>query len=253
MTDAGTFDRSERLAEIYAPCFSLILHMRTSLNYSDVESLGDSLIALLNECENRAKRTGSAQDVEDAKFALVAFVDETVLSSDWAMKGAWVANPLQLQIYNRFDAGEHFFERMDIILKSPSRIEVLEVYYLCLALGFKGRYQLVEQDKLRALIEEAHRTLNLAPEMVPGLLSPHGQPGDQLAAEVKSRVPAWAMVAGAVTIALIVYMIMNFSISRKASSVREDIENLTVSVRVEESTQDNAFIAIIGFVDAQSI
>ena len=253
MSDTEHFDKSSRLAEIYSPCFSLILHMRSSSHYSDAETLRDNLISLINECENEARRSASTQDVDDTKFALVAFVDETVLSSDWAMKGMWMANPLQLQIYNRFDAGEHFFERMDTILKSPSRIHVLEVYYLCLALGFKGRYQLVDQDQLRARIGSAHSALKQAPEMQPGPLSPNGKPKDQLAAEVKSKLPTWAMVAGAITIGLVIYMIMSFFISGKASGAKENIEELTSSVRIERSIQVTALTDYSGLINASSV
>jgi type VI secretion system protein ImpK len=253
MIEEGNIDQSSRLAEIYSACFSLILHMRSSSHYSDAETLRDNLISLINECENTARRSASAQDVEDTKFALVAFVDETVLSSDWAMKGAWMANPLQLQIYNRFDAGEHFFERMDIILKSPSRSQVLEVYYLCLALGFKGRYQLVDQDQLRARIAAAHSALKQAPEMQPGPLSPNGKPRDQLAAEVKSKLPTWAMLAGAVTIGLVVYMIMSIFISNKASGVKENIEELSSSVLFEPSQQVAALTQYSGLIHASAV
>jgi len=228
MVDTETQIASERLAEIYAPCFSLILQLRASSHFSDPELLRSNLLQILNECEQRARRDCSSQDVEDAKFAIVAFVDETILSSDWPMKGQWMSRPLQLQLYNRFDAGEHFFERMDGILQNASaRIELLEVYYLCLTLGFKGRYQLVEQDKLRARIESARAVLKQSAEMKANVLSPNGLPRDQLAAEVKSKLPTWAIIATAVTIALLFYMIMSFYVSSKADGLKSTLDDIT--------------------------
>ncbi len=226
MTEADNQIRSGRLAEIYSPCFTLILQLRSSSHFSDAETLRNNLVQVLGECEQNARRSGSTQDVEDAKFALVAFVDETVLSSDWSMKSVWMSSPLQLQLYNRFDAGEHFFERMDTILQNPSRLQVLEVYYLCLTLGFKGRYQLVEQDKLRARIDAARSALKQSPDMRAGELSPNGRPRDQIAAEVKSKLPTWAIVAAAVAIGLLIYMVMSFYISQKAGGVKSSIEEL---------------------------
>ena len=222
-------DRSSsgRLAETYSPCFSLILKLRSSSTFPDPEVLRQNLTQVLNECERVARQESGAQNVEDAKFAIIAFIDETLLSSDWDLKGSWMANPLQLEIYNRFDAGEHFFERMNVILTDPSRLVALVVYYLCLALGFKGKYQLVEQDRLRSLIEAARSELKTAPQMKAGPLAPHGEPDDQLKGEIKSKLPPWAMIAIVVVIGVLVYTAMSLILSQKAGNTVDAIDALT--------------------------
>jgi type VI secretion system protein ImpK len=45
---------------------------------------------------------------------------------------------LQRLYYQTADAGEIFFDRLNSI--GPHQRDVREVYYLCLAMGFKGRY-----------------------------------------------------------------------------------------------------------------
>jgi len=227
MTDSESQGGSKRLAEIFSPCFTLILRIRSSSQFSDAETLRQSITNVISECEREAYRSNSHEDVEDAKFALVAFVDETILSSDSSLKMGWMAKPLQLQLYNRFDAGEHFFEKMSTYLGDSSRIQVLEVYYLCLTLGFKGRYQLVEQDKLRSTIEAAGSALKQSPMMKAGLLSPNGAPRDQVAAEVKNKLPTWAIVAGAVMIAVLVWVVMNFIVSGQAGDTADQIQALS--------------------------
>jgi len=243
MVDSERHVTRGRIAEIYSPCFSLILQLRASSHYSDAELLRSNLMQVLSECEQKAQQFASSKDVEDAKFAIVAFVDETILSSNWSLKGEWMSKPLQLQLYNRFDAGEHFFERMnDILQDTSSRLEVLEVYYLCLTLGFKGRYQLVEQDKLRARIESARAVLRQAPEMKAGVLSPNGLPRDQIAAEVKTKLPTWAIVATAVTIGLLIYLAMSIHVIGKADEVKSSIEELVLTLSWDgQAEQANHF------------
>jgi type VI secretion system protein ImpK len=120
---------------------------------------------------------------------------------------------------------------MDVILaQEPLRLGVLEIYYLCLTLGFKGRYQLVEQEKLRSRIEAARARLKQSTPMKAGTLSPHGLPRDQIAAEVKSKLPTWAVIATAVTIGVLIYLALSVYVSRKASGVNESIEALTANV-----------------------
>lgn len=226
-----------RLAEVFAPCFSLILQLRESTSLTDAESLRQNALNVIGECEQRARMSASSEDVSDAKFAIVAFIDETILSSSSPAKTKWMARPLQLQLYDRFDAGEHFFERLERLQSTPSsNPAVLEVYYLCMTLGFKGQYQLVEQDKLRAHIEAARTALTGEPQLRPGSLSPNGEPRDQVAAEVKSKLPTWAIIAAAATIGLLIYVGMTVFVTRKANDVEEEIrDELIVSVSVSET------------------
>jgi type VI secretion system protein ImpK len=94
---------------------------------------------LMSDIENRLQRTEIAPDEFDlARFAVVAWVDETILSSDWQHREAWQKESLQRLYYQTADAGELFFERLNMI--GPHQRDVREVYYLCLAMGFKGRY-----------------------------------------------------------------------------------------------------------------
>ncbi len=94
---------------------------------------------LLKESEGIMGRGGLSRDDYDmARFAVYAWIDEAILKSSWAEKGLWLKDQLQRQYYNTTDAGEEFFDRLNAL--GLHQREVREVYYLCLALGFSGRY-----------------------------------------------------------------------------------------------------------------
>ncbi len=78
------------------------------------------------------------EDFDLARFAVFAWVDETILASAWEGKSQWQREQLQRQYYQTADAGELFFERLNTI--GAHQRDVREVYYLCLALGFTGQY-----------------------------------------------------------------------------------------------------------------
>lgn len=80
----------------------------------------------------------SRDDFEQARFAVCAWVDEALLKSPWEYRSLWLKEQLQRSYYNTTDAGEEFFQRISSI--GLHQREVREVYYLCLALGFTGRY-----------------------------------------------------------------------------------------------------------------
>jgi type VI secretion system protein ImpK len=209
--------QTRRLSEIYAPCFTLILHLRGAPYAGDPDVLRRRIKDLLDRAARDARETASDEDIRMATFALVVFIDEAVLSSEWPGKQHWLASPLQMELYDRFDGGEAFFTRLDRLREEPGvRAEVLEIYYLCMALGFKGKYRLENQEELRIRIEDTYATLRRVPGMGPGELAPHGRPRDQLAAEVKTKLPTWVVVVCAVAIGLFFYVGLRFSITNVA-------------------------------------
>jgi len=218
--------QDRRLAEIYAPCFTLILQLRASHDFGDLETLRRRIKDLLDHSEREALRLGiSREDIPEARFALVAFIDETILSSRWSQKAQWEAKPLQLEFSDRYDAGEEFFVRLDRLLAQPAA-DVLEVFYLCMALGFKGRYELYEQERLLILIEETFAALSRTPRMGVGELSPHGKPRGQVATEVRDKLPVWVFAVFAVGLALLIYIGMSLSMNSKAGHTASIIDQV---------------------------
>ena len=89
------------------------------------------------------RRRGERQDLDrggEARFALVALVDETAMNAEWDGSAEWTRNPLQLEYFGDFTAGDVFFDRL-LDLQKRDDSGVLEVYYLCLCAGFRGRYR----------------------------------------------------------------------------------------------------------------
>jgi len=77
-------------------------------------------------------------DYDLARFAVVAWVDETIMNSTWSHRDRWKRELLQRKYYQTTDAGEIFFERLNQL--GPHQRDVREIYYLCLAMGFSGQY-----------------------------------------------------------------------------------------------------------------
>jgi type VI secretion system protein ImpK len=103
------------------------------------EQIKADILRLMSDVQNRMAQGSFAPDDFDlARFAVVAWVDESIMNSGWNHRDKWQKELLQRQYYQTTDAGEIFFDRLNTI--GPHQRDVREVYYLCLALGFKGRY-----------------------------------------------------------------------------------------------------------------
>lgn len=100
------------------------------------------------------------EDIETARYALVAFVDEMILNSGWSGKEQWQKASLQVEIFKRATAGDEFFDTL--LTLTDSQRPVLEVYFLCLALGFEGKYRDAGPDRqreLRGILESLRRRI----------------------------------------------------------------------------------------------
>src|SRR5262249_15328098 len=72
-----------------------------------------------------------------------ALRDSVVLHSNDPVRGEWERKSLQEELFGQTDAGVVFFEKLEELLRqrdSEQLANVLEVYLLCLLLGFEGRY-----------------------------------------------------------------------------------------------------------------
>lgn len=94
---------------------------------------------LLSQSEKLAKMGGMPGDgFDQARFVVCAWVDEVLLGSGWREKGLWQREQLQRIYYQTTDAGVELFERLNNLGFHDN--DLREVYYLCLTLGFKGRF-----------------------------------------------------------------------------------------------------------------
>jgi type VI secretion system protein ImpK len=144
------------LAFAYQEILTVVARLRTKKF-----SLGDSAVfrtqirKALQHAESSAQSLGySQQDTQLASFATIALLDETILNSSNPAFRDWAQKPLMLDLYGTLTAGESFFEQLRTITKrgeSKSTIDLLEVYVMCLALGFRGRFSAGSEEQLRSL------------------------------------------------------------------------------------------------------
>lgn len=146
--------------------------------------------------------------VKRAVHGFVAFVDESVLNSTQPMFAEWARKPLQEEIFGEHRAGETFFENLQELLAEQDAQEVadvLEVYLLCLELGFRGRYGSGEGD-LHHLKESARRKIERVRGRA-GWLSPSwAPPADETAPVARDPWLHRLVVVAGVCVALAVLL-----------------------------------------------
>ena len=204
-------DNKNDLIAFAGPVLDLILRLKAGI-VAPSNDLRPKVASLLADFERRAERYRfSSKIIQVSKFALASFVDETVLTNNFHLKEEWERYPLQLEYFGEQLAGNKFFEKLEAMLKQIDvTADAVEVYYVCMLLGFKGRYGVYEKEKLLAIMQQTANALVKAGKIRPVELSPHWLAVDQPEPPKKRGMPVWAKISaiGGLGFAFIIYMIM---------------------------------------------
>jgi type VI secretion system protein ImpK len=148
----------ENLALLYQSLLTGIIRVKGQRQHiPDSETFRKRTKATLQEVERVAVATGyDVRDVRDTHFAVVAFLDAVILHSKDSARSEWERKTLQEELFGQSDAGLVFFEKLDQFRSrrdSEQLADILEVYLLCLLLGFEGRYSGAQRGELEGITD----------------------------------------------------------------------------------------------------
>jgi type VI secretion system protein ImpK len=182
------------LLDLFYRGFYMLFLLRNGHVPAQAEAFRERVKGLLAAVDRGAQKMSlPAEDVFRAKFAFCALLDEVVLRSKFAIRDSWERRPLQLELFGEHMAGERFFEYLEALRAEGARhVQALEVYHMCLLLGFEGRHALDGSEKL------GYITGRLGDEIVHlqgkrAEFAPHWAPPDQVANKLRRDVPLWVM------------------------------------------------------------
>ncbi len=140
--------RTQSLASCYENALTIILRLSALTQQSSANSADfrTSIRAALRAAMEQAKSLGYSSEANQlAFFAVVSLLDESVLKLQHPAFADWAQRPLQEEMFGHNRAGEVFFDNLRTLLArqdSEETADLLEVYVLCMLLGFKGKYAL---------------------------------------------------------------------------------------------------------------
>ncbi|MBY0557157.1 MAG: type IVB secretion system protein IcmH/DotU [Burkholderiaceae bacterium] len=184
------------LVDLLGDGFYLLFMLRNGSTPPDAAPFFDSISAYLAEFDRDARQLHArGEDIDAAKYAFCAALDEIILSSSFTLRTAWERRPLQLAIFGDQLAGEHFFDRLEALRSGgAARLPALQVFQMCLLIGFKGRYALEGQDRLASLIARLGEEI-AAMQGKPKGFAPQAERPDQIVNKLRSHTPIWAACA----------------------------------------------------------
>lgn len=188
---------------------SEVVRLKQSDTCEDMPALNERLTTQLKLFELSALHSGvESSQVMAARYVLCTVADEAVVTTPWGNESEWSKVSLLSSFHNETFGGEKFFQLLDGLSKNPAKhLPMLELMYLCLSLGFEGKYRVQARGllELEAIRDAVYRQIHQLRGDVPRELSPHWEGLHNQRRNLVRIVPAWMLLLFTVVCLVVMY------------------------------------------------
>jgi type VI secretion system protein ImpK len=211
---------------------SLLGSLRNVRQAPNIPSLRSSLTQAIGLFESTAQRASIPNGhVVAARYILCTALDEAVANTPWGVQAQWSQQSLLVQFHNETWGGEKVFQLLAKLSQDvATNRHLLQLMYCVLALGFEGRYRVVDNgraqlDSIRQRLSELIRK-DLPPH--DPQLSPHWRGHQGGTSGITDGIPLWVMAAGLALLMALAYVAFRFSLNYRSDSTFAAVSSLRV-------------------------
>lgn len=205
--------------------------LRNSTTHPDPQGLRNRLVGEVRTFEDCARAKGLPDNsVLTARYVLCSLLDEAVLGTPWGSQSVWAEQGLLIGFHKEAWGGEKFFLALEQLLAFPSgNLHLLELLYLCLALGFKGRYAREGgRDQLETVREHLYQTIRAQHGDLERELSPNWRGVVEQRDPLIRTLPLWVLSALAGLLLLALFMGFDYALHSDSDPVFLALNKLDV-------------------------
>lgn len=219
--------------------FYIIFLLKNHYIPADIDSFREKILHMLSQFEIQARNIQfSAEDIQDAKYAYCALLDETIVTQQdtrfFDLQNSWMLSPLQLSLFGSQLAGYRFFEYLENIRhKDKDRLAVLEVYHYCLLLGFHGKYRIESIEHLNNLVARVGDQLDYL-KVKKTAFAPFSALPDQIRNKIHRELPFFWILIFLFLFAVFSFIAFKYALSTQQTTIFSQYKNL-ISAPAEQA------------------
>lgn len=223
---------------------------RHTLSHADIGGLHQRLASEIKNFEAHAKEQGIKPEIVlSARYALCTALDEAVLNTPWGSESAWMQRTLLSVFHNETAGGEKFFLLLDRVRQTPAEnLNILELFYILLSLGFEGKYRVVHRGRetLEQIRDELFRIIRTHRGEYERELSPSWHGLGKIRNTLTQYIPMWVMASFIGAVLLLAYSGFRVWLYQSSSPVIEQLTEISQqkaanTLRVEEAPAKSPF------------
>lgn len=179
----------------------------------DADLIKEKIKDFLAEFDREARKMRSnGDDIDAAKYAFCAAVDEVIMGAGLMMSGIWQLRPLQLALFGEQLGGHNFFERLeDLRSKGGARLQALQAFHMILLMGYKGKFLHEPGDHVAYLTARLGEEIAHLKGKSRGF-APQAERPDEIINKLRGELPLWVLSAVFAVIALGAFVGMKSSL-----------------------------------------
>lgn len=231
--DAANLELLNPLVSAAGRLLVLLGRMRTMVHQPDVNALRSMAVAALQRFGTDARAAGASHEtVLAARYVLCTALDEAVANTPWGVQSGWNKQSLLVQFHNETWGGERVFQLLAKLAQDPARhLDLLELLYSVMALGFEGRYRVIDNgraqlDGVRARLAEIIRKHRPAYEPQ---LALHWRGAGAAAGGVRDTVPLWVIGSGLLLLLALVWLGLRIWLNHQSDALWSQLASLKVA------------------------
>lgn len=216
---------------------SEVVRLKHSFEGEEPHALNQRLTGELKLFEHRALHDGvESSQVMAARYVLCTVLDEAVVTTSWGDESEWAQMSLLSSFHNETFGGEKFFQLLERLSRNPVKhLPMLELMYLCLSLGFEGKYRVLPRGmlELEAVRDSLYRQIRQLRGDVPRELSPHWQGLRDSRRRLVRIVPWWLVALFTLACLAVLYGGFAWVLGEQRDSVLSPYQPADPTLRVE--------------------
>jgi type VI secretion system protein ImpK len=142
---------------------SQLVQLKGCSGRENLITINDRLSSAVTQFESRALQGGIENtQVMSARYVLCSVIDEAVVTTSWGARSDWSKISLLSRFHHETFGGEKVFQLLERLARDPVKhLALLELVYLCLSLGFEGKYRVMERgtSQLEAVRDGLYRQI----------------------------------------------------------------------------------------------
>jgi type VI secretion system protein ImpK len=207
--------------------------IRATRQLADPAELRNTLAQGLRDLSAQAAARGATpEQVMAARYVLCTVLDEAASDTPWGGSGAWASYSLLVMFHNENYGGEKVFRLMARLAEDPARnCDLLELIYAALALGFEGRYRIIENGavQLDAVRDRLAQIIRQQRGDHPAALAQHWQVPAQRQRRALSWLPLLATLSVVGLVLLLLHLGLSAGLSNQSDPVFAQIQSLRLT------------------------
>lgn len=212
--------------------FTEIAHLKRRRNCNDPFKLHKHLLNEIQKFQINAENLQYDTDnILISRYTLCATIDEIILQTSWGKQIKWQDCALLKELQQDANADEHFFTILERICQAPNKfLDNIELMYICLSLGFSGKFRHDPQEKLKLqkIIDDTYRIIRVYRGEIDKRLSPFIKT-EKTYQKKRQHVSMWPAIIIAATIIGGIYYEFNHQIKNDSAQLIQQIQYMESS------------------------